>query len=75
MKESELRAADIAPADAQQPGERVPWGISNHASQSAQHGGGEPPDHSCGPAHRVCAPLHLQLHPVLRKRQGELTAL
>ena len=43
--------ADTAEADAQQPGERVPGGISHHAPQPAQHGGGQPPDHSCGPAH------------------------
>lgn len=63
--------ADTAEADAQQPGERVPGGISHHAPQLAQYGSRQPPDHSCGLAHRVRTPLHLQLHTVLRERQGE----
>ena len=56
---TEFGGADTTEANAQQSGERVPGGISHHAPQPAQHGGCQPPDHSCGLAHRVRAPLHL----------------
>jgi hypothetical protein len=57
-----------------EPNQRVFLSAREYGHEPALHGGCKPADNCGGAAHRVCAPVHLELHFFMRKHQGSRRA-